>query len=280
MKKAQEDISENAENIDPNFLNDQPSPKRKRGQDDDESSLKGPAKASKLNSISVPLTDTKLFLNDTPMTLENKSENLPKPVGRSPKKTKSCNAFGHRTPISSKSRPGLHTTSKKTTSRPFCITKPSSNKPKPAKSSFSSPSAPRSWFFEIHVDSEQDQSTTFMLQSTCILDLSDNEEKRKRENRGKENVPPSQESLDAPVAPAPRRQVAAPRRDGKGKDIMTVGNRSPLGELNARDYYGEGCDAFSYDVVYDDESEKTFEVNKAVATATSVSQSVHKASKA
>lgn len=32
--------------------------------------------------------------------------------------------------------------------------------------------------------------------------------------------------------------------------------RAPLGELNATEFYGEGCHAFSVEVVYDDDCDK------------------------
>jgi hypothetical protein len=38
--------------------------------------------------------------------------------------------------------------------------------------------------------------------------------------------------------------------------------RSPLGELNAADFYGEDCHAFSYAVVYDDDEDEEVPVEK------------------
>lgn len=37
---------------------------------------------------------------------------------------------------------------------------------------------------------------------------------------------------------------------------MTEESRAPLGELNAADYYGADCHAFSYAVIYDNDEEE------------------------
>ncbi|KAM6518834.1 hypothetical protein FSOLCH5_007597 [Fusarium solani] len=53
-----------------------------------------------------------------------------------------------------------------------------------------------SWFFEIHEDTPEQEMTNLLQHSTCVLDISSDEEsERKRsrdraEGRDKENIPP------------------------------------------------------------------------------------------
>jgi hypothetical protein len=111
-------------------------------------------------------------------------------------------------------------------------------------------SQPKSWFFDIHVDSEQEEMTNLMQHSTGVLDISDDEGKTSVDARGKENVPPSELGIDLPRSSQAVAMAAAAeaRKAEKMED-----DRSPLGELTASDYYPEDCNAFSYAVVYDDD---------------------------
>ena len=80
--------------------------------------------------------------------------------------------------------------------------------------------------------------------STCTLDISDDESRiAAKHDRGKENVPPSND-LSASTIPA--NAVAGPVLRA---DMMTDGSRSPLGELDAKDFYADGCDASSYIII-------------------------------
>lgn len=85
--------------------------------------------------------------------------------------------------------------------------------------------------------------TNLMQHSTCVLDISDDEDtKRRCDGRGKENIPPCElEVTPLPLAGGSRKQ------SGEKEE------RAPLGELNAAEYYGNGCHAFSYAVVQDEE---------------------------
>lgn len=87
--------------------------------------------------------------------------------------------------------------------------------------------------FKIHEDTPDELLTNLMDHSTCTLDISDDENRGKfRDDCDKENVPP-------PGCP-----TSAVRPVGC-RDIMTDEVRSPLGKLNAADYYAPGCDASS-----------------------------------
>lgn len=87
--------------------------------------------------------------------------------------------------------------------------------------------------FKIHEDTPDEELTNLMHHSTSTLDISDDENRGKfRDDCDKENVPPPG-CLTSAVRPVGRR------------DIMTDEVRSPLGKLNAADYYAPGCDASS-----------------------------------
>ena len=105
-------------------------------------------------------------------------------------------------------------------------------------------SMPNSWMFEIHEDTPDEELGNLMQHSTQTLDLSsDDEEKaREREDRGKENVPPA--------------EALAMGRPASRKDVMTDEPRTPLGDLDAREFYAEGWDASSFVVVPGDGGEE------------------------
>ena len=90
--------------------------------------------------------------------------------------------------------------------------------------------------------------TNLMQHSTGVLDISD--EETSSAGRGKENVPPSELNLILPTTRQQESPAAAAR-----KSVMMEESRAPLGELNATDYYGDDCHAFSYAVVHDDDEE-------------------------
>ena len=101
------------------------------------------------------------------------------------------------------------------------------------------------WQFDIHEDTPEDEMANF----TCTLEISDDEcSSSKGDKDNKENVPP----IDGPAAVASATQVSATRRD-----MMTDETREPLGDLEAKDFYAEGCDASSCIIVaVEDSSEQ------------------------
>jgi hypothetical protein len=105
-------------------------------------------------------------------------------------------------------------------------------------------STPKSWFFDIHEETEEHQEYTVnewtMTQSATVLDISDDESKAKdRDDRGKENIPPGGTASRLSTSS----NLPSSRQDEP---------RSPLGDLNAADYYPEGLDASSVVLVQDD----------------------------
>ncbi|ATY58303.1 thymidylate kinase [Cordyceps militaris] len=102
------------------------------------------------------------------------------------------------------------------------------------------------WFFEIHEDTPEQEMTNLLQHSTCVLDISSDEESSAKKKRDlldgcdKENTPPAGFVAQAPPA--------------RPRDSATMASvRSPLGALNPRDFYAEGCDESSLFVVDDDE---------------------------
>ncbi|OJJ49001.1 hypothetical protein ASPZODRAFT_60500 [Penicilliopsis zonata CBS 506.65] len=266
---------DDAENVDPATAS--LSTKRKRALDDvDEDHEKAsksrefikPIKSSRtaLSSIETTLSNTIATLRglSTPATPISARPSTPKtttpfarPAGRSPQ-SKSCKAFTRRSHLISKSTARPEPASRRSVGRPFSIaTALAKNqlqqqlqpKPTPKKAS---------WYFEIHVDSEQEEMTNLMQHSTGVLDISDDDsttrQAKQGDVRGKENIPPSELGLDIPVSSATRSRArqsmtASPIR----KAIKMDEDRSPLEELNAAEYYAADCHAFSVAVVYDDD---------------------------
>ncbi|CAK7203842.1 hypothetical protein SEUCBS139899_006591 [Sporothrix eucalyptigena] len=102
------------------------------------------------------------------------------------------------------------------------------------------------WEFVIHEDTPEQEMTNLLQHSTCVLDISSDEEseqkaKRERaEGRDKENIPPPNDVSQTSAS----REVAAV--SAGANDEMTVDKaRNPLSQLNAADFYAEGCDEAS-----------------------------------
>ena len=119
-------------------------------------------------------------------------------------------------------------------------------------------SKPKSWFFDVYEEPEQVQNDRMdewtISQSAICLDISDDESKSSNagDDRGKENIDPN--DISVPVT----RSMAAAKAASQElkKDVMTDDTRSPLGDLNPADYYGEGFNATSAVLVHDDVQEE------------------------
>ncbi|KAF2179847.1 hypothetical protein K469DRAFT_297120 [Zopfia rhizophila CBS 207.26] len=148
-------------------------------------------------------------------------------------------------------------------------------------------SMPKSWFFDIHEDTLEQEATNLMEHSAQVLDISsddDCETKRKNEEleRGKENIPPPdffaapanrEQAAEAmedaePVLDASPEHVKMPRLRKIAQDAMDE-DRSPLSDLPAAEFYGPGLDATSYvtvDVTIEKPSGLSKEFDFGVAT--------------
>ena len=112
-------------------------------------------------------------------------------------------------------------------------------------------SDPSSWSFDIHEDTPEQEMTNLLQHSTCVLDISSDEESEQRarreraEGRDKENIPPADD-------------VSQTTRAARGMlaDEMVVEKvRDPLSQLNAADFYAAGCDEASVIIVPGDDDE-------------------------
>lgn len=133
-----------------------------------------------------------------------------------------------------------------------------------------------SWFFAIHEDTEEELATNLMEHSTCILDISSDEESstRLRDERGKENIAPA-DDISQTRSSGPSSSSSGVDRMGevevnemnmddlkknmkrraRGDEIEI--DREPLGALKAEDFYPEGCDESSVFLIPSSESTST-----------------------
>lgn len=108
-----------------------------------------------------------------------------------------------------------------------------------------------SWFFNIHEDTPEQEMTNLLQHSTCVLDISSDEETEQKarharaEGRDKENIPPANDVS----------QTSRPRPEPTDSMVVEMA-RNPLSQLNAADFYEIGCDETSIVLVPGDESEE------------------------
>jgi len=180
--------------------------------------------------------------NTTNILLKHKRvtpSSAPAPAGRSPTKSKKNGILSRRRMNASpftRINPPPFSAGQSKTGLPFSIDAALAGTV-PAYKSKSTHSSPRKgWQFDIHEDTPDDEMANLMEHSTCTLDISDDESSSlKGDKDNKENVPP----VDANGYSASR--ITATRRD-----MMTDGPRSPLGDLDAKEFYAEGCDSSSF----------------------------------
>jgi hypothetical protein len=117
-----------------------------------------------------------------------------------------------------------------------------------------------SWFFDIHEDTPEEEATNLMEHGACTLDISSDEESRRRERdeRGKENIPPlddisqtrvqlssfTEDSSSMSMGEMKAHARVARRRKEVDEGAIDI-DRCPLGEMAAEDFYAEGCDGSS-----------------------------------
>lgn len=164
----------------------------------------------------------------------------PAPAGRSPKQKHKGILSRRRFTTNPFTRvdPPCSTTS----SLPFSIDAAIAGTVSSVKAKSKAKPSSKGWHFEIHEDTPDDEMTNLMEHSTCTLDISDDEGRNitKEDRENKENIAPI-DYHTAGNSPVSRR------------DVMTEEVRSPLGDLDAKAFYGEGCDDSSVFVVPGDE---------------------------
>ncbi|KAK3985744.1 hypothetical protein QBC44DRAFT_334505 [Cladorrhinum sp. PSN332] len=125
-----------------------------------------------------------------------------------------------------------------------------------------------SWFFDIHEDTPEQEMTNLLQHHTGTLDISSDEESERRvmreraEGKDKENIPPADDIS----------QTSSRARVADENEMMGIEKqRGPLAEMNARDYYAEGCDEDSVVLVpWDEEDEQQNQDKFEVAAAADV----------
>jgi hypothetical protein len=111
-----------------------------------------------------------------------------------------------------------------------------------------------SWTFDIHEDTPEQEMTNLLQHSTCVLDISSDEEsnvkvqRERAEGRDKENVPPADDVSQTSRASLRGAAIAA-------DDMVVEKVRDPLGEMNAADFYSAGCDGSEVVIVPGDEDD-------------------------
>ncbi|CAK7565037.1 MAG: hypothetical protein SEPTF4163_002945 [Sporothrix epigloea] len=122
-----------------------------------------------------------------------------------------------------------------------------------------------SWEFTIHEDTPEQEMTNLLQHSTCVLDISSDEEteqkarRERAEGRDKENIPPPNDvSQTSSIRrlPATTTASAAAAASSSLEKMPIDKPRSPLSQLNAADFYAEGCDEASVVLVAPDETEE------------------------
>ena len=241
-----------SENVDPALMGS--STKRQKNISSEQGSYK-PANGfhlvTKPQSNGTPVktpTEESLFSAPTWMATP-KSAPLRAPAGRSPK-SRVSKAFSRRS-LGARSRPRSTPTQRCASRAPFSISDALNGTFSAAQAKatgFSVPSGvhhKKSWDFEIYVDTEQEEMANLMEHSTCTLDISDDEGRGAlKDDRGKENIPPN--------------EVSGTHQSSAGMsraDEMTDEARTPLGELNPKNYVPEGVDASDSVLVPEDDQE-------------------------
>lgn len=181
----------------------------------------------------------------TPETVQSSKRlqpsSAPAPAGRSPTRGKKTGILSRRRMTASpftRINPPTSSSTQSTVGLPFSIDAALAGTVPAYKSKLKSKSTHRkSWQFDIHEDTPEDEMANLMEHSTCTLDISDDESRAtsKGDKDNKENIPPADGLLATTSS-----QAAVTRRD-----LMTDEPRDPLGDLDAKNFYAEGCDATS-----------------------------------
>src|SRR3569833_3988350 len=95
----------------------------------------------------------------------------------------------------------------------------------PALSPLDDSSSKSSWFFDIHEDSPEQEMPNLLQHSTCVLDISSDEEseqkarREKAEGRDKENIPPA-DDVSQPSRAARAPAATAARSSGLDEQVL------------------------------------------------------------
>lgn len=107
---------------------------------------------------------------------------------------------------------------------------------------------PRSLHFEIHEDTVETDLYRCDISDGEKAVNSEAKKKIDEDDPNKENIPPPDAFGPSSLSVSGIDTIARPRRV-EHADEMTEGPRMPMGELHAKDFYANGCDASSYVIV-------------------------------
>ncbi|KAL6897553.1 hypothetical protein GGI43DRAFT_409371 [Trichoderma evansii] len=221
-----------------------------------------PARSSLATPVKAASTPRRILSAKSCLSKMNSENATPKscppPAGRSPTRGKRSGILSSRRRATRLDPPSFMGSS----SAPFSLDaalkgtiagytpKPAARKP---MSSLLEPESKSSWFFDIHEDTPEQEMTNLLQHSTCTLDISSDEETEQRakrdgaEGRDKENIPPPDDVSQTSVQQASQ---------AKGEDSMVVEKeRVALGEMNASEFYADGCDESSVILIHEDDEE-------------------------
>ena len=130
---------------------------------------------------------------------------------------------------------------------------------------------PKGWIFDIHEDGEDELENVLFEHDANRLDISDDSgdegNHRSKDMRGKENIPPMENTIVGIVPVTTIRPVSR-------KDMMTDEPRTPLGDLDTKEFYAEGCDESSVIItppqLLDDKPNATYNIINHVTSSDAV----------
>ncbi|KAK5071916.1 hypothetical protein LTR64_004306 [Lithohypha guttulata] len=263
-----------SENIDPSHF--ESSIKRKRAAIEDDVSLAKQPRLLTTKVIPTAYTTTKF---STPPTTVSRPENLfhpstqaplsaPAAAGRSPTRVSNRSKLDKSAPRRRFAPPSIKAAPTLSVAAALRGTlahkKPSSSRSRRSTGPTLGESKPQSWFFDIYEEPEDQQDYRMcewtMTQSSAALDISDDEgkpgkssDKHNGEDRGKENVDPNEMATPpVPVTRPSSATAAAVTAEQDGDKMAAEEPRTPLGDLNASEFYGEGLNATSVVLVHED----------------------------
>jgi hypothetical protein len=133
---------------------------------------------------------------------------------------------------------------------------------------------PKSWFFEIHEDTAEEEAANLMEHSAATLDISSDDdcETRRRKDeleRGKENIPPpdwvAHTRASRPSTTPPVHKGVSRKEKLAAKKVLVDAmqeDRAALGALAAEDFYPEGLDEHSVEIVDAAERQKPSPISR------------------
>ncbi|KAI9664181.1 MAG: hypothetical protein M1831_002360 [Alyxoria varia] len=256
VERVFEDEAFDTENVDPEIVNGSKKTKNSDGTVTKKSlfNLNLVSKEGDITTVGTPTMSSAPAITSTP-------------AGRSPPRPKRVSALSKGRGVSSSRRHAERPSErmKKTSSLDNAL-HGSFGKSDTTLGKKSGKSMPKGWFFDIHVDSAQEEACNIMEHSAGILDISSDDEggPSKKDDKGKENVaPPDYEVYLATVHPTRvERPRGAKARHSAKVDLEamitnSMEDRSPLAGLEDEEFYPPGLDQSSVEVIPSDETVET-----------------------